>query len=162
MVIAYLAAIVAANLTVAAFGPAWSILNAFLFVGLDLTTRDALDLRWHGRWSPMLALIATGGLISWLLNRDAAQIALASTVAFLAASLVDLAVFRLLGDRDRWQRVNGSNVAGAAVDSVLFPLIAFGWPPLLLVMLAQFIAKVAGGAVWYGVLNAVSVRRRTA
>jgi hypothetical protein len=35
MTAVYLAAIVAANLSVAAVGPAASILNAFLFIGLD-------------------------------------------------------------------------------------------------------------------------------
>ena len=38
----YLVAIIAANLLVAKFGPAISIVNAFLFIGLDLTARDKL------------------------------------------------------------------------------------------------------------------------
>ena len=38
----YLAAIVAANLSVAAFGLAVSIANAFIFIALDLTSRDRL------------------------------------------------------------------------------------------------------------------------
>ena len=46
IVLMYLAAIVAANLTVSAFGPTWSIVNALLFVGLDLTTRDKLHDAW--------------------------------------------------------------------------------------------------------------------
>lgn len=41
-VIMYLVAIVLANLTVAAFGPRMVIVNAFLFIGLDLTARDRL------------------------------------------------------------------------------------------------------------------------
>ena len=89
-VIMYLAAIVAANLTVAYFGPAISILNAFLFIGLDLTARDALHEQWNGRHlvRNMALLIASGSLLSWFLNHDAGQIALASFLAFVAAASV--------------------------------------------------------------------------
>jgi queuosine precursor transporter len=65
-VVLYLAAIVAANLTVAAFGPGVSVVNAFLLIGLDLTVRDRLHDAWEGRelWLRMAVLIATGGAIS--------------------------------------------------------------------------------------------------
>jgi len=43
----YLVAIVAANLSVAYFGASASIFNAFLFIGLDLTTRDLLHEQWR-------------------------------------------------------------------------------------------------------------------
>jgi hypothetical protein len=39
------------------------------------------------------------------------------------------------------------HVAGAAVDSLLFPTIAFG-ALMPHIVLAQFVAKVAGGAFW--------------
>lgn len=153
IVAVYLGAIVAANLLVATFGPAISVVNAFAFVGLDLTTRDLLDDRWRGRAGPMLALIVAGGVISYAVNRDAGQIAVASTVAFLLASSADWLVYHALERSPRARRVMGSNVVGAAVDSLVFPLLAFGWPPLVLVMLGQFVAKVAGGAVWYAILR---------
>jgi hypothetical protein len=159
----YLAAIVAANLSVAMFGPAASILNAFLFIGLDLTTRDALHDRWHDDHLilRMGALIAVGGAISFALNAGAGQIAVASTVAFALAATVDGLVYAALGDRAYLVRVNGSNIPAAAVDSLVFPTIAFG-SFLPLVVLGQFAAKVAGGFVWSLVLNALSVRRRAA
>ena len=59
---AYLAAIVAANLSVATFGPAVSVANAFVFIALDLSSRDRLHEAWTGRglaWR-MAALIASG------------------------------------------------------------------------------------------------------
>lgn len=54
----YLVAIVAANLMVAQFGVAVVIFNAFVFIGLDLSTRDALHERWQGEhlWRNMLLL----------------------------------------------------------------------------------------------------------
>jgi len=151
----YLAAIIAANLLVAEFGPAISVFNAFMFIGFDLTARDALHERWHGRnlIRNMAALIAAGSLLSYALNKDAGQIALASFVAFSAAAILDTVVYQRLINRPWWQKINGSNIAGAGADSIIFPLVAFGWPPLLFIMLGQFVAKVAGGAVWSVILG---------
>jgi uncharacterized PurR-regulated membrane protein YhhQ (DUF165 family) len=161
LVIIYLVAIVAANLSVAYFGPASAIVNAFLFIGLDLTARDRLHDQWQtGRAWKMAALIAAGGLLSYALNAGAAQIALASSVAFSAAAVVDWLMYTLLGDRARLVRVNGSNVVSAAVDSLLFPTIAFGgFMPL--VTLGQWAAKVAGGWLWSLVLTRRSAEQVT-
>ena len=150
----YLAAIVTANLTIAAFGPSWSIINAFLFIGLDLTLRDKLHDTWRGRGlAPrMAALIAAGGIITFALNRDAATIAIASTVAFAAAQTTNTLVYHALRRHPFLVRVNTSNAPAALVDSLLFPTIAFGaflWP----IVLGQFIAKTAGGALWAYVIH---------
>lgn len=157
----YLSAVVLANLSVAHFGPSVSVLNAFLFIGLDLTARDALHDRWHNErlTAKMATLIVAGSLLSWFLNRNAGQIALASFLAFSCAALVDTAVYQRLYLRHKLVKMNGSNVLSAAVDSIVFPLVAFGWPPLFLIILGQFIAKVAGGAVWSVVITGVTTRR---
>lgn len=145
----YLLAIVLANLTLVYFGPTWSIVNAFLFIGLDLTARDKLHDAWHGKQLilKMSALIAAGSLLSYALNRNAGQIAIASFVAFAAAGLIDSIIYQLLGKYPRWLRINGSNVPSAAVDSIIFPTLAFGGF-LPLITLGQFTAKVLGGAFW--------------
>lgn len=163
-VIMYLTAIVLANLSVALLGPGVSVLNAFLFIGLDLTARDHLHDVWRGEglvWK-MAVLITTGSALSFLLNRDAGQIALASLLAFAAAAVVDSVAYHLLWDRPRWQRMNGSNIPSAMVDSIVFPTVAFGFPLLIPVMVGQFLAKVAGGAVWSIVLSATSRRLKAA
>ncbi len=149
-VIMYLSAIVLANLSIVQFGPSVSIINAFLFIGLDLTARDKLHESWRGRglWPKMIALIVAGSALSWLLNRNAGPIALASLVAFGAAATVDALVYQALGAYPKWLRVNGSNVPSAAVDSLIFPALAFGLPLLWPIVLGQFTAKVLGGAVW--------------
>ncbi len=150
----YLTAIVAANLTVAVFGPSMTIVNAFLFIGLDLTSRDKLHDAWHGRglWWKMVLLIAVGSALSWVLNRDAGQIALASFVAFALAGVADALTYQLLHKREYLVRVNGSNVISAAVDSLVFPALAFG-ALLPAIVLGQFFAKIAGGALWSFVLR---------
>jgi len=160
-VVMYLIAIVAANLLVAQFGPSVVVINAFVFIGLDLTARDHLHDAWKRRhlWPKMTVLIGVGSLLSWLLNRNAGPIALASFVAFGCAGVADALVYHLLGDRSRMLRINGSNVVSAAVDSLVFPTLAFGgFMPL--VTLGQFAAKVAGGFVWSLVLGLVSTRGR--
>jgi uncharacterized PurR-regulated membrane protein YhhQ (DUF165 family) len=99
-----------------------------------------------------LPAIATGSLLSWFLNRNAGSIALASFVAFAGAGVADALVYTILGDKSRFLKINGSNVASSAVDSLLFPMLAFGFPLLWLIVFGQFVAKVGGGFVWSLVL----------
>lgn len=140
----YMVAMTLANLSVAAFGPAISPINAFLFIGLDLALRDWLHVRLR-LWQ-MAALIASSGALTYLLNPASGKIAVASACAFTLAALVDWLVFVKM--KGSWfSRANKSNVAGAAVDSLVFPTIAFGslMPGIVLL---QFAAKIAGGFVW--------------
>jgi uncharacterized PurR-regulated membrane protein YhhQ (DUF165 family) len=153
----YLAAIVAANLLAARYGPAVTVVVAFGLIALDLTTRDLLHDAWHGSHLAlkMGALIVAGGLISYALNAGAARIAIASTVAFTVAAVVDALAYAAAHRLPRLARVNASNVPSAALDSVLFPTIAFGvFAPL--VILGQFAAKTLGGLAW----SLILVRRR--
>jgi len=143
-ILIYAAAMTLANLSIATWGPWVSPINAAVLIGLDLALRDWLHMRLK-MWQ-MGALISATGILTYLLNPAAGQIAVASAVAFTAAAVVDWSVFvRLPGS---WlRRANGSNIAGAAVDSLIFPTLAFG---VLLphIVALQFIAKVAGGAFW--------------
>ena len=147
--IAYAVAMIAANLLVATFGPSVTAINAFLLIGLDLTLRDWLHFRLK-TWQ-MGGLIVGTGLITYALNPASGMIAVASAVSFLAASIVDWSIF--VKTTGSWiKRANVSNTAGAAVDSLLFPTIAFGALMPEIVAL-QFVAKVSGGAVWSYVLE---------
>ena len=148
---AYAAAMILANLSVAAFGPWVSPINAFVLIGLDLALRDWLHVRLRV-WQ-MGVLIAGTGALTYALNPTAGMIAIASSAAFTAAAVVDWATFARL--RGSWMfRANGSNVAGAAVDSLVFPTLAFG-ALMPQIVLAQFAAKVAGGAVWAWIIGRV-------
>ena len=154
----FVGAIVAANMSVAAFGPMITPVNAFLLIGLDLSLRDSLHDRWAngGLVWRMGALILAASAISYLVNPATGMIALASCISFGASSCADAFVYAAVRKRPWLIRSNGSNMAGAAVDSMLFPTIAFGaiMPEIVLM---QFAAKVAGGALWSLLLN-----RRTA
>ena len=160
-VLLYLAAAVLANLIIAAFGPSMAIVVGFLFVGLDLTSRDKLHEAWGGKWlwPKMFTLIAAGSFLSWLLNKNAGTIAVASLAAFAAAGILDAVVYQFLHKKAWMIKVNGSNLFSAAADSLIFPTIAFGgFMPL--VVLGQFAAKVVGGFVWAWIINAVRTRKQ--
>lgn len=140
----YAIAMTLANLSIATFGVWVSPINAFIFIGLDLALRDWLHVRLK-MWQ-MGALIASTGVLTYALNPSAEMIAVASSASFMLAALADWAVFtKITGS---WfKRSNTSNVAGAAVDSIAFPTIAFGvLMPEIIAM--QFFAKIAGGGVW--------------
>lgn len=159
----FIASITAANLLVAAFGPGISVLNAFLLIGLDLSMRDALHDAWgENRAAKMAALIVAAGIISYATNPAAGRIALASVIAFVAAALIDWFVYHLMRRMPWNERANGSNMAGAGIDSFLFPVIAFGLPVLWPIVLGQFTAKVAGGALWALVISGVRKWRAAA
>lgn len=150
--IIYVLAICAANFSVHVFGPLITPINAFLFIGLDFVIRDKL----HERIGilRMFCLIAVAGCVSFTLNPATDMIAIASVAAFALAATTDAAVYQALIKKTWMVKSNGSNVASSAVDSVVFPLIAFGafmpW-----VVAGQFIAKVFGGAIWSWLLRGV-------
>lgn len=150
--IVYIAAICAANFSVHFFGPASTPVNAFLFIGLDLVLRDKL----HERVGvvKMLALIVVAGAVSFAVNPATDIIALASVCAFALAATADATTYQLLMRKSWLVKSNGSNIVSSAVDSLVFPLIAFGafmpW-----VVIGQFLAKVIGGAVWSWLLRGI-------
>jgi len=153
-VFSYAAAIILANYLVSLFGPGITPINAFLFIGLDLALRNWLNLQMK-KWQ-MGAMIFGTGIISYLLNDTMQMIAIASAVSFTLASLVDWLVFnKITGE---WiKRANISNTAGALVDSIAFPTIAFGslMPEIVLL---QFLAKVVGGFIWTLILNKIPAK----
>jgi len=140
---------VAANLIVAWLGPMSSVYTAGAFVGLDLTTKDRLQEQWTRRglvWR-MGLLILAGSVISWVLNRQAGRIALASCVAFAVSTSIDALVYAI-AKGDKLHKVGWSNLGGAISDSILFPALAFGWPPDPVIVYGQMTAKLAGGLFW--------------
>lgn len=152
----YIAALVLANLLVAWLGPWFSPINAFVLIGLDLSLRDKL----HEQWQNDKLILKMGGLIvvasvvSYLLNPTAGTIALASFVAFALSMIADTIAYHFLRHKAWLIRSNGSNIAGAAVDSIAFPTIAFGGLMLKIVAL-QFIAKLFGGGIWSFLLTKI-------
>lgn len=164
LVVAYLGAILAANLALAAFGPRIAPVNGALLVGLDLVARDRLHDAWGGRLvRNMAALIVTGSVLSWLFGLALGEgpfigrIALASAVAFGCAATVDALVYHRLRRRDWHTRVSGSNLVSAGVDSFVFVLL---WPYgfQLVYALTLWAAKVGGATAWALLLAHARIR----
>jgi len=145
----YIAALVAANLLVAWFGPWFSLVNAFVLIGLDLSLRDKIHDLWDGDnlALKMGGLIATASIISYAINPATGMIAFASLAAFSLSMVADAVAYQYLKGKEWIVRANGSNIVGSAVDSIVFPTIAFGGLMIEIVLL-QFVAKVTGGFVW--------------
>jgi uncharacterized PurR-regulated membrane protein YhhQ (DUF165 family) len=137
----YAVAIISANLLVSKFGPSITPINAFFLIGLDLALRNYLALKMSK--FQMAAMIVGTGVISYAVNPATGMIAIASGVAFTLAALADWATFNTVSGQ--WMKRNlAGNSAGALVDSIIFPTIAFG-SLMPVIVLAQFVAKVAGG-----------------
>lgn len=124
---AYLGTVPAANLLTAHAGlvpvglgllaPAGVYLGGLALVLRDLT-REVLGPR------AVLAAIAAGGAVSWLLAEP--RLALASVAAFVLSELLDGAVYEPLRRRGLMVAVAVSNTVGTIADSVIFLSLAFG------------------------------------
>lgn len=159
LITVWLAAITAANIITATFGPDASIVNAFWLIGLTLVIRDQLHDQWKRHRVPkMAALITTGALLAYLVTPDAGRIGVASGVAFLAAEALDALVYHAVRHWPWLERSNTSNFFGAAADSIVFPTVAFGGV-LWTVTVGQFTAKVAG-ALLFTLLIQRTLKRR--
>lgn len=156
LVCSYIGANVLANLVVARLGQAALVATAFLLIPFDMAARDVLHERWQGRalWRRMAALVATGGAISYAVNADARGVAIASAVAFVLAGATDTLIYAVLHERKPIIKMNASNAASAVVDSLVFPLTAFGALDVALSS-SQAALKFVGGAVWSLLLTRV-------
>jgi uncharacterized PurR-regulated membrane protein YhhQ (DUF165 family) len=149
-----LSAIVLANLAANTLGASYTPIIGFILIGFDLVARDHLHEQWENHLRRnMLLLIATGSVVTIVVNVGATQIAIASCVAFTLAALVDTVVYQLFLRQHRLAKINLSNAASALTDSFIFPTLAFGLPILWGVVVGQFIAKALGGFLWSIVLG---------
>jgi len=145
----YISAVVAANLAAAWFGPKITPLIAFTLIGLDLALRNRLALSLLR--SEMLLMIAASAAISYLINPASGQVALAGLMAFSASTLADWWLFSSLSGT--WfRKCLGGLALGSAIDSFLFPTLAFGEFIAEIVAL-QFLAKLLGGTMWAYILK---------
>ena len=96
--------------------------SGVLMIGLALVLRDAVHETLGAKWAA--AAIAVGAALSF--GTSPAQLAVASTAAFVLAELADFAIYTPLRQRGRSLAVMASGVAGAVIDSLLFVWLAFG------------------------------------
>lgn len=154
-VILFVGIMAASNLAIAHFGPWFLPVTAFVGVGISLVSRDYLHDVWHdyrwGFWPRMLGMVAAAAALSFAVDQSALMIAIASVSALTSAALAETVVFQALF-KTRWMiRSNGSSLVGALADSIVFPLVAFGYGGVegfWLLVATQAATKMAGAFVW--------------
>lgn len=152
LIVFYIAALCAANYLVFIFGPWWSIINSFVLIGFDFIVRDKLHERLGLNKISLIVIVAA--VLSYLINPAGGMIAVASGISFLMASLTDGFIYQRLIKRKWVVKSNASNIAASAVDSILFPIIAFGsFMPWIIA--GQFLTKIFGGFVWSFLLRRI-------
>lgn len=159
--ILYLVFVATANVIIGMYGKTATIWVALIFIGPVFTLRDAI----HENSPPgtvtrrIFLLILGGGMLSWLLTPAAGRVAFASMLAFLLSESIDALVY-IAAHRYSWTvKSNVSNSVGALVDSLVFPLVAFG-AFLPGIIAGQLAAKVVGGFIWVLVISIIRTRRQ--
>tara|TARA_R110000751_G_scaffold223906_1_gene325999 strand:- start:133 stop:669 length:537 start_codon:yes stop_codon:yes gene_type:complete len=162
----FLGSAVAANLAVNAWGQPALVFTAWVLIPFDLITRDILHDRWKWRgsalWRRMALLILAGALLTCVASWNAREVALASFAAFAAAGAINAIVFHRNLHRSRYFRMNISNLAAASVDSVVFPLVAFGVAGTSgELCVAQAASKFIGGLLWSAAFLYIANRNKS-
>lgn len=138
-----------ANTVVTMFGPNALPFTAFVLIPFDLGARDVLHERWEKNNLTMrMGFLTLGGsILSWLFCWGSPGVCLASGIAFLLAGIVNWAVYSGLKGNQVWIKMATSNTFAAITDSVVFPIVAFGYFTYDL-FLTQAAAKIIGGLIW--------------
>jgi uncharacterized PurR-regulated membrane protein YhhQ (DUF165 family) len=126
--------------------------SGVLMIGVALVLRDWLHELAGWRWSFLAVFI--GAVLSLLFSPPA--LAIASATAFLLAETLDLVIYSKLRNRGKPLAVLASQIVGAAMDSILFVLIAFG---SLDFSAGTTLAKIYAGALVAALLWAKSRRQ---
>lgn len=114
--------------------------SGVLVVGLSLVLRDLVQEA-AGIKGALIAILI-GALASWLFASP--YLVVASVAAFLLSELADLAVYTPLRSKHLYGAVLISGIVGAAIDSAVFLMLAFGS--------LDFIAGQIVGKVWMSIL----------
>lgn len=149
VVLVYILSVVLANLSASYFGIWVTPINAFFLIGLEITVRDLI----HARIThlKLVGIVLVAGVLSYLINIDAQNIAIASFIAVTVSCLLDYFVFKRV--KGSWlKKSNSSNVVSSASDSLIFPTVAFGSFNAGVVLL-QFSLKLFGGFLWSLLIN---------
>lgn len=149
----YLAAFIFANLIVLDFGKYGLIFTALFLIPFDFVMRCLFHEQWKGLELiiKLGCLVGAASVITYLINIDSKNIAIASSVGFILAQLVAGIFYQLTIKKSYFIKVNGSDFFGIVVDSIFFQLIAFSVIDLN-VTLGQTILKIAGGLFWYWII----------
>lgn len=151
----YLLSFISANLLVKWVGAYGLWFSSFFLIPFDFVVRCILHERWRGLKliTNLFLLTLASGVITYLINSHAFNIAFASISGFTAAQITAGIFYQIVKAKNKtyFIKVNGSDLVGIISDSLLFQFIAFG-SIIPLVTIGQVLIKFAGGLVWYWIL----------
>jgi uncharacterized PurR-regulated membrane protein YhhQ (DUF165 family) len=149
----YLLAFTFANFIVLWFGASGLIFTAIFLIPFDFVMRCMFHEQWKGieLILKLGALVCVSSLITYLINRNTQEIALASLGGFISAQIVAGVFYQSLIKKSYFVKVNGSDSLGIIIDSLIFQIIAFGviTPSITI---SQILLKIAGGLFWYWII----------
>lgn len=154
MISSYVLMFLIANVLVSVFGPAITPINALFLIAGDMVLRDMIQYESGVAWSVSACVIA--GLATIAIAPGSEMIAAASALSVTLAGSASAMAFKLKSG-GFFSKAMPANIAAAAVDSLSFPLIAFG-SLMPGVTLAQFAAKTIGATVILMIIKRYSKR----
>lgn len=153
LIFLYITSIICGNNLIHYFGPIALPITSFFVIPLDLIIRDILQYKWGKSYKlKIAALIMSGSLVTFLLNIEAYNVALASFCAFSCAGLLDTLIFTRLKNSSFQKRIIVSNLFSTVLDSIVFQTVAFNNVRLDIVSLHCGL-KIAGSFFWVFCLN---------
>lgn len=152
LICSYIGLFALANLMVSWFGVWVTPFNALIIIAADMVIRDRIQFSMGFAMSLYACFMA--GLVTVVIAPDAGMIALASCASVILAGVASAVTFKVRSG-DFYRKAYPANISAALVDSIAFPLIAFG-SVMPGVTIAQFAAKVIGATVILMILKRLS------
>jgi len=149
----YLIAFVLSNFIVLWYGSKGLIFTAIFLIPFDFVLRCLFHEKWKGKELILKlgTLVLTASVITFIINKDALNIALASSFGFIFAQIAAGIFYQHFIKSSYFIKVNGSDAVGILIDSLVFQFIAFS-VILPEITISQFLLKLTGGLFWYWII----------
>lgn len=141
------------NFIVLWYGSKGLIFTAIFLIPFDFVLRCLFHETWKGKELILKlgTLVLTASVITFIINKDALNIALASSFGFIFAQIFAGIFYQYFIKSSYLIKVNGSDAIGILVDSLVFQFIAFS-VILPEITISQFLLKLTGGLFWYWII----------
>jgi uncharacterized PurR-regulated membrane protein YhhQ (DUF165 family) len=127
--------------------------SSFFLIPFDFVTRCIFHEKWSGEElvSKMFLITFLACGITYGINKESENIALASVSGFTAAQVISGIVYQLNRRKHMFLKVNLSDLFAIIFDSIVFQYIAFGSINPYITF-GQIAVKFSGGLLWYYIL----------
>lgn len=149
----YIIMFLIANFLVLKFGKIGIFIASSIFIPFDFVIRCYFQEKWKGKelLFKMGGLILIASFLSYLINYDVKNIAIASFFSFLISQTIAIFIYQILKRKSYLVKVNGSDLIAIITDSIVFQWIAFN-VILFEITSTQILIKTIGGIFWYLIL----------